>query len=598
MQVSNRNVSTQVFNQTTRPVNTYTVQSGDTLSGIATRHNVSLSALLSSNPQIQNPDVIYPDDIIKLPNPNTSGDAGSPAASNPTDTYIVERGDTLGQVASNHNVTLSRLIATNSQIKNPDLIFIGQAVNIPSQNDAPVTERDVPNQVDPVSTEPQDSEPTSSEFDYNLISGVEGNRHVTAEFVTQVESLADRLDTQPEYLLAVMSFESAGTFRPDITNSIGATGLIQFLPGTAKGLGTTTAALRQMDSVEQLEFVEKYFQQPHFDGKLGTVEGLYSAVLSGQATPNPDDTLTNFVRGRAAYSSNAPLDFNNDGRITSGEASSAVVSRLYGGVSQVQQQLLAAGVVPASQQHNFADGRFGPDTQTAITRFQTQNNLAATGYLDDATGRLLFNLDNNGAPSQPVDTDPAETGPALTGTDLQFSEAIYERSTPGRQFISSPVIGAFTITEGFMARGGPHSDKSARRAVFADNPSQVEHVPAGVYNLGIDYVTHDGRIDSWFDGEVVDIISSSTGYGNRLIMRSDLQFQYNGQQYPVYAHYAHAVGFTVQEGERISAGQDIGDQGSTGHSTGDHVDFHTWIDVGGERITISPNLLAQGSQFA
>ena len=81
-------------------------------------------------------------------------------------------------------------------------------------------------------------------------------------------------------------------------------------------------------------------------------------------------------------------------------------------------------------------------------------------------------------------------------------------------------------------------------------------------------------------------------------MRSDLQFQYNGQQYPVYAHYAHADGFTVQEGERISAGQDIGDQGSTGHSTGDHVDFHTWIDVGGERITISPNLLAQGSQFA
>ena len=66
----------------------------------------------------------------------------------------------------------------------------------------------------------------------------------------------------------------------------------------------------------------------------------------------------------------------------------------------------------------------------------------------------------------------------------------------------------------------------------------------GVYNLGIDYVTHDGRIDSWFGGEVVDIISSSTGYGNRLIMRSDLQFQYNGQQYPVYAHYAHADGFT------------------------------------------------------
>lgn len=39
----------------------------------------------------------------------------------------------------------------------------------------------------------------------------------------------------------------------------GAIGLIQFMPSTAKGLGTSTSALKQMTAVDQLAYVEKYF---------------------------------------------------------------------------------------------------------------------------------------------------------------------------------------------------------------------------------------------------------------------------------------------------------------------------------------------------
>ena len=46
---------------------TYTVQSGDTLSGIAQRFGVSLSALEAANPQITNPDIIIPGQIINIP---------------------------------------------------------------------------------------------------------------------------------------------------------------------------------------------------------------------------------------------------------------------------------------------------------------------------------------------------------------------------------------------------------------------------------------------------------------------------------------------------------------------------------------------------
>ncbi|HEY0460702.1 MAG TPA: peptidoglycan-binding protein [Pyrinomonadaceae bacterium] len=229
----------------------------------------------------------------------------------------------------------------------------------------------------------------ASRFDYQRIQGVRGNRFVTAEFLSEVENTAQRIGTRPEYLLAVMSFETGGTFDPAKRNGIGATGLIQFLVPTAEGLGTSTAALARMSSVEQLRYVEKYFDQPNFRGRLGSLEGLYTAVLSGRARQNSDDVL--FRQGTSAYRQN-PLDWNNDGQITAGEAITPVAARMFGGVRAVQQRLLDAGFVPENQQRRFADGDWGADTSAALRRFQEANGLPATGLLDDRTGRRLFGL--------------------------------------------------------------------------------------------------------------------------------------------------------------------------------------------------------------
>ena len=247
----------------------------------------------------------------------------------------------------------------------------------------------------------------ATHFDYNQIAGVRGNRHVTQEFIQGVEQMAQRIGTRPEYLLAVMSFETGGTFDPAERNGIGATGLIQFLPETARGLGTTTDRLAQMSSTEQLRYVESYFNQPHMRGKLGTLEGLYTAVLRGSPRQNTDDVL--FTRGTRAYDQN-PLDWNNDGRITAGEAITPVAARMYGGVRAVQQKLVDAGFVPENQQRGFTDGRWGGNTAAALRRFQEANNLPATGLLDDRTGRALFGLRQ--APTNP--TNP--TNPTVPGT--------------------------------------------------------------------------------------------------------------------------------------------------------------------------------------
>lgn len=163
-----------------------------------------------------------------------------------------------------------------------------------------------------------------SGFDYNDIQGVRGNPHVTQAFIDKVEAIAARIGTKPEYLMAVMSFESGQSFRPDVVNGAGsgATGLIQFMPSTAKGLGTSVQALSQMSSVEQLDYVEKYFQT-YKGERLSTLEGLYTNVLAGHPVTDPGATLFDTGDG-AAYTQNRGLDTNGDGRITAGEATNRV----------------------------------------------------------------------------------------------------------------------------------------------------------------------------------------------------------------------------------------------------------------------------------
>ena len=82
--------------------------------------------------------------------------------------------------------------------------------------------------------------------------------NVTKSDLESLMLVANKYGFPMEWLINLIGFESGKTYSPSITNSIGATGLIQFLPSTAKGLGTTTDALRKMTFKQQLVYVDKY----------------------------------------------------------------------------------------------------------------------------------------------------------------------------------------------------------------------------------------------------------------------------------------------------------------------------------------------------
>lgn len=155
-----------------------------------------------------------------------------------------------------------------------------------------------------------------------------GNK-VSAGFREKVFEVASALQVEPDELMAVMAFETAETFRPDIKNMAGsgATGLIQFMPSTARGLGTSTEALARMSAIEQLEWVRTYFKP--YTGRLTSLSDLYMAVLWPRAIGKPDNyVLWSKATKPTTYAQNAGLDANKDGFITKAEAASKVYEKL------------------------------------------------------------------------------------------------------------------------------------------------------------------------------------------------------------------------------------------------------------------------------
>ena len=72
----------------------------------------------------------YDGGLSEVTDSGSGGQAGG-AASQTRQVHTVRKGDTLWAIAKQYGVGLAELIQANPQIKNPNLIYPGEAVNIP-----------------------------------------------------------------------------------------------------------------------------------------------------------------------------------------------------------------------------------------------------------------------------------------------------------------------------------------------------------------------------------------------------------------------------------------------------------------------------------
>jgi len=106
----------------------YRTQANDTMSSIAAKFHVSLAELEAANPQIADPSRIFPNEIVHVPGASGQHPTSVPPH---VATYIVQPGDIKSGIAAAHGLSEAALEAANPQIPNPNLIVPGQVINIP-----------------------------------------------------------------------------------------------------------------------------------------------------------------------------------------------------------------------------------------------------------------------------------------------------------------------------------------------------------------------------------------------------------------------------------------------------------------------------------
>lgn len=146
----------------------------------------------------------------------------------------------------------------------------------------------------------------------------------STEFLNKTAAIAKELGGNVNHLMAIMQFES-GIDHRKINPLSNATGLIQFMPSTARGLGTSTSELLAMNEIQQLDYVRKYLMP--YRGKLTTIGDFYAAVLWPAAVGKSDEYVL-FRAPSIQYRQNNGFDRNRDGVITKFEMTQLVSEKL------------------------------------------------------------------------------------------------------------------------------------------------------------------------------------------------------------------------------------------------------------------------------
>lgn len=319
--------------------------------------------------------------------------------------------------------------------------------------------------------------------------GVQGIENTDQDFKDKVMQIADSVKVNPNYLMAVMSFETGGSFSPKIKSlsGSGATGLIQFMPPTARGLGTTIQALEQMSALEQLDYVAKHFAP--FKNRLKTLEDAYMAVLYPVAVGKGADHVL-FKKGTAHYAQNRGLDINGSGEITVGEAAAKVRARLGTAsvgtgeilrrgvtspeVGKLQDEMIDLGYLKPEQKASGAN-RFGPLTEGAVKNFQRDNHIQETGVYDEATQEAVRQLNEV--------VKRGSTGDVVFGLQMRLVQLGYltlaQVSIGGKNFgpLTENALKIFQLQHGVQA-SGVLTDETYR-ALLASAPTPTPAIPTG-----------------------------------------------------------------------------------------------------------------------
>ncbi|MBX5483633.1 MAG: LysM peptidoglycan-binding domain-containing protein [Myxococcaceae bacterium] len=239
------------------------IRRGDTLSGIAARYGTTVAALMKANPQIKNPNLIYAGDWLNIPGQRDTFE------STPSGTrYTVRRGDTLSAIGARYGVSYMEIARVN-HIANPNLIYPGQQLVIPTRSNTPAPA------------------PTPAPSDGGSVSGIENRPGVkgNAQQVIQFFMAKGLTRAQAAGIAGNLLYES--NFNPSAVGDGGTSfGVAQWHLGRGDAMKswTTSHGYSSTSFQGQLEFLwyELNHSESYALSKLRATNNPYDAGMAFQ----------------------------------------------------------------------------------------------------------------------------------------------------------------------------------------------------------------------------------------------------------------------------------------------------------------------------
>ena len=303
--ITNKSNYTQTNNgaSTTATATYYTVQSGDTLSGIAVEYNTTTATLTSLN-NLSNPNLIYVGQRLLVKSASTAAassatstatstaSATSTSSTTSATTYTVKSGDTLSSIASSHNTTTAALTSLNS-LANPNLIYVGQVLKLANTTTAST------------SSTSSAASTSSSAMTYTVKSGdtlssIASSYNTTTSTLTSLNNLSN-----PNLIYVGQVLKVAGSSTSVSTSTSSSSASQATTSGTytvkagdtlssiASSYNTTTAALASANSISNanLIYVGQVLKVTGTSSSTSTTTSSTSST-SGSYTVKSGDSLS------------------------------------------------------------------------------------------------------------------------------------------------------------------------------------------------------------------------------------------------------------------------------------------------------------------
>ena len=199
-------------------------------------------------------------------------------------TVVVGPGDTIYSIARNFGIHPEEIYKVNPGMNRNTRLEVNQEIRVPDYEDPHLATRQ---------TTPVQQAATRHPADIVVKHSNSNSALQEPGFVEKLKQVSAALGISPNALAGIIRHETNNTFNPKAKapGKHGAVGLIQFIPKTAKNLGTSTEALEKMSGTQQLDYVYKFYKTVGVKPGMDIGDLYMLTFMPAYAYKSPDTVL-------------------------------------------------------------------------------------------------------------------------------------------------------------------------------------------------------------------------------------------------------------------------------------------------------------------